>query len=157
MKKQTKTKIYKLAGVGVIITLLAIGLVFLVIQTERMMTNAIYNWAYKHCETTPITYSAPVKEEQLTNEQVLEKIKFYSGVFQMDSEKAIKVAKCESGLNPKAENIEGSATGLYQFIRKTWKANCKGNVYNADANIICFMQHFKDNPGAWSASKSCWE
>jgi hypothetical protein len=36
--------------------------------------------------------------------------------------KAIRVANCESGLNPKARSPGGTYLGLWQFDRPTWKA-----------------------------------
>jgi hypothetical protein len=36
--------------------------------------------------------------------------------------KAIRVARCESGLNPKATSSGGTYLGLWQFSRTTWKA-----------------------------------
>jgi soluble lytic murein transglycosylase-like protein len=97
-----------------------------------------------------------VKEEAKPEMNIQDKIVHYATLYGVNPDTALRVAKCESGLNPKAENVNGSATGLYQFIRKTWKNYCVGDVYNADHNIICFVQHFNDHPEWWEASKSCW-
>jgi hypothetical protein len=40
-----------------------------------------------------------------------------------DDAKAIRVANCESSLNPHATSTGGTYLGLWQFDRSTWKAN----------------------------------
>ena len=39
-----------------------------------------------------------------------------------DDAKAIRVARCESSLNPKATSSRGTYLGLWQFSRSTWQA-----------------------------------
>lgn len=39
-----------------------------------------------------------------------------------DDDKAIRVANCESSLNPKATSPGGTYLGLWQFSRSTWRA-----------------------------------
>lgn len=34
---------------------------------------------------------------------------------------ALRIARCESNLNPKAKNSKSSALGLYQFLDGTWR------------------------------------
>lgn len=83
------------------------------------------------------------------NMTVQEKIKFYATVFGVDKQDSLRIAQCESNFNPLAENPNGSATGVFQFIRKTWKNSCSGDVKNADHNIICFMQLYPKHPEYW--------
>lgn len=40
----------------------------------------------------------------------------------LDPVKALRVAKCESGLNPLAKNPSSTATGIYQFLDSTWSS-----------------------------------
>jgi hypothetical protein len=96
-----------------------------------------------------ITVEKEVKVEVVREMNIEEKIVYYANIYGVDTDTAIRIAKCESKLNPKAENVNGSATGVYQFIRKTWKTYCEGDVYDEDANIICFMQNYNDHPGWW--------
>lgn len=36
-------------------------------------------------------------------------------------ERAVRIARCESGFNPHAQNRRSTAYGLYQFLNSTWK------------------------------------
>lgn len=81
---------------------------------------------------------------------VQDKIRFYAGIYGVNPDDALRVAMCESNFDPNAENINGSATGVYQWIRKSWKSNnCGNDVYNADQNIICFLQLYPEHPEMW--------
>ena len=81
--------------------------------------------------------------------KVEDKIAFYADIYQVNLEDALRIAKCESNFDASAENVNGSATGVYQIIRKTWKTYGGGNVYNADHNIIVFMQQYPKHPDWW--------
>ena len=52
-------------------------------------------------------------------------------------EKAVRIAKCESGFNPSAKNRRSSASGVFQIIRGTFAAHASPgmNVFNASDNI----------------------
>ena len=80
---------------------------------------------------------------------VQDKIKWYAKLYGVDVQDALRIAKCESNFDASAENVNGSATGVYQIIRKTWKTYGGGNVYNADHNIIVFMQQYPKHPDWW--------
>jgi hypothetical protein len=72
----------------------------------------------------------------------------------IDPTEAVSIAQCESRENPNAKNWEGStARGLYQFIFKTWDNNCKGDVYDADSNIACFIKFYPKHCGWWECAK----
>ena len=53
--------------------------------------------------------------------------------------RAVRIARCESGLNPRAKNPSpsSSASGVFQIIRGTWRANASPgmDVFNAQDNI----------------------
>jgi hypothetical protein len=67
---------------------------------------------------------------------------------------ALRISWCESRQNPQAKNNQGSsATGLYQFIMKTWWNNCEGDVKNADDNIACFMAQYPKHPSWWKCAE----
>lgn len=114
-------------------------------KASTLITDPVGQW-----------YIAEVKASQIEKTpsyhplmSVQEKIEFYADMFGVDKNTALRIAKCESGFDPEAENLSGSATGVYQFIRRTWNDYCGGDVKNADHNIICFMQHYPKNPHWW--------
>jgi hypothetical protein len=61
---------------------------------------------------------------------------------------AHRIASCESGHNPYAENSYSSASGVFQIIRSTWLAwkmrfndyhpwwDAKGGVFHARSNVL---------------------
>lgn len=69
---------------------------------------------------------------------------------------ALRIAKCESSLNPNAKNAHSSATGLYQFTTPTWRwigAEAQGlDRTNPDYSIAMFMKWFPRYPGWWLCS-----
>ena len=110
------------------------------INQGEVITSISVSLPKAKADTQPLYYAdMPVEN----------KIIFYADMFGVDKDTALRIAKCESGLNPKAENVNGSATGLFQFIRKTWKNECGGDVYNEDHNIICFMQEYPKHFDWW--------
>jgi len=82
-------------------------------------------------------------------------------VFGADGKMAIKVAFCESSLNPFATHKNSSAKGLFQIIDPTFKQfSCAGDPFNPDDNIRCAKKIFDKfgwgSSGSWLASKRCW-
>jgi soluble lytic murein transglycosylase-like protein len=53
----------------------------------------------------------------------------------------LKIAKCESGLNPRAYNPAGPYYGLYQFLMSTFRANGGTDIWDPvqQANITAKM------------------
>jgi len=107
----------------------------------RMFEYADYSIVNQRAATSKTSYDK--------NMPVQDKIKFYADIYKVNVDTALRIAKCESNFRADAENVNGSATGVYQFIRKTWKSYCSGDVYNADHNIICFMQLYPEHPEMW--------
>lgn len=146
-----KFKIYLIKGLlyalGIIMTVNLICLAWQksVEKTELAITKVFYANAQEY------NINVPYREDERQKEikSVKEKIIYYADIFGVEKETALRIAECESNFNPSAENINGSATGIYQFIRKTWKNNCEGDVYNADANIICFMRMYPIHKEWW--------
>ena len=62
---------------------------------------------------------------------------------------AIRIAKCESSLNPKVKHKISSASGLYMFIDKTWANHCIGDRMNAEDNLRCFLKLYPQFPDWW--------
>ena len=71
------------------------------------------------------------------------------------------IIQCESSGNPRAQNSESSASGLYQFIDGTWKAYGGSTESAKDASVAVqkavFQRAFAaEGTRPWNASKSCW-
>ena len=78
-----------------------------------------------------------------------QKIKNYASVYGVNAETALRITDCESKTGLMLFNKESSAKGIYQFVDKTWKNYCEGNVLNTDDNISCFMKLYNQHPNWW--------
>lgn len=76
-------------------------------------------------------------------------IKKLAPEYGVSTETALRIAKCESRLDPFAKNHKSSAKGVYQFVNKTWEHYCTGNVFNAGDNVRCFMELYSKYPTWW--------
>jgi soluble lytic murein transglycosylase-like protein len=72
----------------------------------------------------------------------------------VDGERLVRIARCESGLNPGAYNRRSGASGVMQFIPSTWRATPQGragaDVFDAAANVEAgawLMRNY--GPGQW--------
>jgi hypothetical protein len=76
-------------------------------------------------------------------------------VFGPYGQSALAVARCESGLNPGAVNASSGASGLFQFLRSTWRSTWAGTSYryaspfNADAHIRAAHEVFVRDGYGW--------
>lgn len=66
---------------------------------------------------------------------------------------ALDVAHCESRFKERARSGISSATGVFQFIARTWFDYCEGDPKNADDNIKCFMELYPKHKSWWECSK----
>ena len=106
------------------------------------------------CSTTSLKeYKKEVKEKK-EREWIIDEIKRQSEEYGVSFKDALRIAECESSLNPKAQNPSSTAKGLYQFISKTWDNYCWGDVYDYKANIHCFMVFYPIYPNWWKCSKN---
>jgi hypothetical protein len=91
-------------------------------------------------------------------EQIIRKICMEEGV---DSELALRVAKCESNLNPSAvhENAPDSIDrGLFQINSKYHPDITPSQAYDPVFSTRFFCKAFKaGNLGWWDATRTCWE
>lgn len=75
---------------------------------------------------------------------------------------ARRIARCESGLNPHAENPRSSASGLFQFIDSTWRSVTglapPASAYSVGTQVNAFYDLWDNGRGArhWSPSRHCW-
>lgn len=77
-------------------------------------------------------------------------------VFGEAGETAVKVARCESSLNPQAKNKTSSARGLFQ-IMQSWHGIDQKWLFNPHINILVAKQLYDEQGLApWEASRWCW-
>ena len=93
-----------------------------------------------------------------TVEEIIKTIAEEEGV---DSDLAIKVAKCESGLNPSAKNINSSGSidrGLFQWNDR-WHPEITDEIaFDVEKSTRAFCQAYKNGHMSWwNATKTCWE
>lgn len=50
-------------------------------------------------------------------------------------DEALSVSYCESRWNPGAKNPKSTASGLFQFLAKTWERYGRGDVFDPEANV----------------------
>jgi hypothetical protein len=81
--------------------------------------------------------------------------------YQVSSDLLLRIAMCESGLNPTSKNRSSAASGLFQFMPGTYRNSPSGaaglSIWDAQANAEAAA--FKIANGAlraWNASKHCW-
>lgn len=65
---------------------------------------------------------------------------------------ALRVAKCESGYNPRAVNPSSGASGLFQFMPSTWNANFPGqNIWDPYAQAHAALVFYNEGrQSAWT-------
>lgn len=101
-----------------------------------------------------ITVEKIVEKKVFANPQTIEEK--IAVVFGEDAEQAIKVARCESGLNPKAVNKASSARGLFQIMQSWHKIDQKW-LFDPEINIrVAYKLWTEQGWTPWEASKSCW-
>lgn len=107
-------------------------------------------------------------KEYVTVEKVIEKKVFVEPesiedkirhAFPENPDLAVRVAKCESGLNPKAVNKTSSARGLFQVMQSWHKIDQKW-LFDPTINILVARRLYNESGGSflphWSSSSSCW-
>jgi hypothetical protein len=95
----------------------------------------------------------PIEVTAEAEPSIEEKIK---EVFGEDGELMIKVARCESNLNPKAKNSTSSARGLFQILSKLHQVKEQW-LYDENVNIAIAKQMFDaSGTNPWIASINCW-
>lgn len=86
---------------------------------------------------------------KLQRDNIIRNIREKSVQAGIDPLKALEIAYCESGFDPKAKNKNSSAKGIYQFVDKTWNEYCAGDPYMPWDNINCFVQLYPKHKSWW--------
>lgn len=67
----------------------------------------------------------------------------------------VEIARCESGLNPRAKNPRSTASGLFQILRMHWGG--KYDPFNPHANIEgAWRLWSQSGTRPWRSSRGCW-
>ena len=100
-------------------------------------------------------------EKNSQSETIEERIRRISGEEMVDSDLAMRVAKCESSLNPNATNTntDGSIDrGLFQINSKWHPEVTADQAFDAEFSTRFFCKAFKaGNLSWWDATKTCWD
>lgn len=92
-----------------------------------------------------------------TVEEIIRKIAKQESV---DPELAVRVARCESGLNPAAKNVNAPDSidrGLFQWNNKYHPEITDVCAYDVECSTSAFCKAFKNgNLSWWEATKKCW-
>jgi hypothetical protein len=125
---------------------LLLGHIERMFETELLSPLSAKEYVTIEKEVEKIVYLEPSSVEEKIQQ-----------VFGKDAKTAIKIAKCESGLNPKAVNKTSSARGLFQIMQSWHKIDQKW-LFNEDINIEVAHQLFLEQGfGPWKASEHCWK
>ena len=114
--------------------------------SQDITLEAIEATAPKPFEFPNFTHEVPPVKKASVVGLVAEKA-YAAGI---DPVVALRIAWCESRYDSAAKNSSSSASGVFQFINKTWKKYCAGNRFDAEDNIDCFVKLYKRFPGWWS-------
>jgi len=82
------------------------------------------------------TPPTPPGNSGTTTDQIVQIIYAAADRYGQPREDMLRVAKCESNLDPNAVNVAGSSYGLFQFIRSTWATTPYANedIFDATAS-----------------------
>ena len=96
-----------------------------------------------------------------TEEEIINLIKKTAKKYGIDEELAVRVAKCESGLNPKAINTNAPDSidrGLYQINSKWHPEITEEQAFDIQFSTNFFCEAVKNGYIRWwKASQKCWE
>jgi len=85
-----------------------------------------------------------------TTESIEEKIEEAARQGGVDPDVAIRIAQCESGLDPDARNPKSTAGGIYQFTAGTWEwIGASGDRFDPNDAIREFIKWYPVYPSWW--------
>lgn len=84
---------------------------------------------------------------EMTVEDIIRTEAIAAGI---DPDTAIRIATCESSLNPYARNEQSGAQGLFQFLPSTWEwIGSPGDPYSPYDNARAFANWYPTHPEWW--------
>ncbi len=122
---------------------------------QRVTYGDLIGWIANEYLETPVDPAsngeAPGKQKNYSRKEIVRYITQAAKKYDQSADDMLRVAQCESNLDPYAVNPSGSY-GLFQFIRSTWKSTPYGNedIFDPRAN---------SNAAAWmwaQGRKSEW-
>jgi len=104
------------------------------------------------------TNNTEKKSETETIEQTIRRIAKEETV---DPDLAVRIAKCESSLNPKRTNVNAPDSidrGIFQINSKWHPEVTEAQAFDVEFSTRFFCKAFKSgNLSWWNASKKCWD
>ena len=98
------------------------------------------------------------EQKSETVEQTIRRIAKDEGI---DPDLAVRVAKCESGLNPGAKHVNPAGSvdrGLFQINSRWHKEVSDETAFDIERSTRFFCKSFKEGHLSWwNASKKCWD
>jgi hypothetical protein len=117
-------------------------------MTARLAAQGDRRWAIRGVVAGGVALVAPEADlaeteaakrcKHMSEAEVTRIIKRAAKKYNQSSKAMLRVAKCESNLDPCAVNERGKSYGLFQFIKSTWKSTPYGNknIFDAKANAL---------------------
>ena len=115
-------------------------------KTVKMVSRALTQARSRRLAfTTLIAVAVPSRVEagnrcrnRYSEREILRYIKRAARKYKQSEQVMIRVARCESGLDPCALNRRGPYYGLFQFLKSTWKTTPYGdrNIYDPKAQAL---------------------
>ena len=106
---------------------------------------------------SPLIEKREAKKETGSVEEIIREIAKDEGI---DADLAVKVAKCESSLNPMAVHINKSGSkdrGVFQWNDKWHPEITNDMAFDVEIATRAFCKAFKNGHlDWWNASKKCW-
>lgn len=138
---QWKQKAGIMVGVALLLELAFIAYTFI---SLRELATASFSYLDEY--VAPEVARHPLPEPVSIEDQIRE----YAILHNFDPDVAVRIAMCESSLDPMAKNADSSAVGLYQFTRGTWDwIEATGDPSVPSDAIREFIKWYPKHPGWW--------
>ena len=95
--------------------------------------------------------SPPAGGRQYTQQQIIAIIRGAAAQYGANGDQMVRVARCESSLNPYAYNRGSGASGLFQFMPGTFYGNGGHNIWDpTDQSDVAAKMFARGDSGAWA-------